>query len=97
MHIPGKLLLLSLLLCRAVMAAETADLTEPAAVRDWLASALAEPLAPPSISVAVSVGGDLVLAEAAGFADLDEKRPATPETTYRSYSISKGVTTVEIE
>ena len=72
------------------------DLTRPEAVRGWLQSALAAPQGPPSISVAVSLGGEIVLAEAAGFADLAGDKPATPDTTYRVYSISKGITAVAV-
>ena len=93
----GVLALLLAVVPPAARAQEVAtDLTRPETVRRWLESALAAPFGPPSISVAVSVGGEIVLAEAVGFADLANKRTATPSTAYRTYSISKGITTVAV-
>jgi CubicO group peptidase (beta-lactamase class C family) len=68
----------------------------PAAVREYLQAYVDAPGGPPSISLAVAVDGDLVLAEAVGFADIGAQRAATPETPYRTYSISKGITAVAV-
>lgn len=88
--------LLTLVAPAAAGAEAAADPTRPEAVRQWLESALAAPCGPPSISVAVSVDGEIVIAEAVGFADLSAKEPATPQTAYRAYSISKGITAVAV-
>jgi len=70
--------------------------SSPEAVRSFLDSVVQQDGAPPSISVAVVVGGAVVLAEAVGQADIKEKVAATPETSYRVYSISKGITAVGV-
>ena len=59
----------------------------------WLASARAA-LDAPSLSAAVSVDGVTVWAGAAGYADLDKRLEATPETAFRIGSTSKAVTSV---
>lgn len=48
----------------------------------------------PSLSVAVSIRGQLAWAAAVGYADLDTLRPAGPDTAYRIGSISKSLTAV---
>lgn len=65
-------------------------------IRAFLLSELARPQAPPSISVAVGVRGRIVLATAVGYADIGKKIPATPETQYRTYSVTKGITAIAI-
>lgn len=50
----------------------------------------------PSISAAVGVNGSLVWAGIIGYADLDEKIPATSDTRYRIGSISKSITAAAV-
>ena len=64
--------------------------------RAWLVEWLDRPYGPPSISVAIAVGDQIVLAEAVGLADIDHEIPATPTTRYRTYSVSKGITAVAV-
>ncbi len=66
----------------------------PRSIDAYLQAYLDAPYGPPSISVAIAVDGEIVLARAAGLADVEAGTPATPETTYRAYSISKGVTAI---
>lgn len=49
-----------------------------------------------SVSVAISVDGQMAYTKAFGFADLEHRVPATPETVYRLASISKPLTAVAI-
>lgn len=51
-------------------------------------------LVSPSISVAVGVGGDLVWADAHGYADIESQTLATPDTVYAIGSVSKPITAV---
>lgn len=46
----------------------------------------------PSVAVAVAKDGEIVWAEGFGWADLDRRVPATPETMYSLASISKPIT-----
>ncbi len=48
----------------------------------------------PSLSAAISVGGETVWSGAAGYADIEAKTPATGDTVYRLGSSSKAVTSV---
>ncbi|UII74514.1 beta-lactamase family protein [Flagellimonas sp. HMM57] len=48
----------------------------------------------PSLSIAVAKQGQLIYASAQGFADLELKVPATPESVYRIGSISKSISAV---
>lgn len=50
----------------------------------------------PSVSIAIGVDNKIVWSEAIGYADLQNKIPATPKTTYRIGSTSKAVTSVAI-
>lgn len=50
----------------------------------------------PGASLAVAIDGRLVLAKAYGYADLEKKIPATPNTTFRMGSITKTLTAVAI-
>jgi CubicO group peptidase (beta-lactamase class C family) len=59
----------------------------------WLIGAQ-DKLDAPSLSAAIAVGGETVWAGAAGFADIEAKTPASPETAYRLGSSSKAVTSV---
>jgi len=61
-----------------------------------LKALLEEPGAPPSISAAVAVDGEIVLAEAFGWADEEAQIVATTETRYRAYSISKAITAIAV-
>lgn len=49
-------------------------------------------LVAPSISVAVAIDGELIWADARGYADIGSKIVATPETRYAIGSVSKPVT-----
>jgi CubicO group peptidase (beta-lactamase class C family) len=49
-------------------------------------------LTAPSISLAVAVNGELVWAEARGYADLESQQAATLDTTYLIGSVSKPIT-----
>jgi len=51
-------------------------------------------LVSPSISAAVGVGGHLVWAGATGYADIESRTPATPNTVYAIGSVSKPITAV---
>jgi len=46
----------------------------------------------PSVSVAVAVAGEIVWEESFGWADRENRRPATPQTPYSLASISKPMT-----
>lgn len=59
----------------------------------WLEEARRQ-VGAPALSAAVSVGGDVVWAGAAGYADLERKVAATPDTVFRIGSTSKAVTSV---
>lgn len=50
----------------------------------------------PGISVAVAVGGKIVFSDGVGYAELDNKTPASGSTVHNIASISKVVTTVGI-
>lgn len=62
---------------------------------NWLKSMYANNQLP-SMSAAVGINGDLVWAGAIGYADLDEKVPATFATRYRIGSISKSLTAAAV-
>ena len=64
---------------------------EFAGVRQYIHEAIQEGLTP-SVAVAVVRDGRVVWAEGFGYADLERKRPATPESIYRLASISKPMT-----
>ncbi|NNK32783.1 MAG: beta-lactamase family protein [Xanthomonadales bacterium] len=51
-------------------------------------------LVSPSLSVAVGVGGNLVWADARGYADIESQTHATPDTLYAIGSVSKPLTAV---
>jgi CubicO group peptidase (beta-lactamase class C family) len=50
----------------------------------------------PGLSVAVGVGGDIVWAEGFGWADLDNRVPAEPETRFRIGTASKALTSAAV-
>ena len=50
----------------------------------------------PSVSVAVAKGGDIVWAEAFGFANVERRVPATPRTRFRTGSVSKTLTAAAV-
>ncbi|MEM7052293.1 MAG: serine hydrolase domain-containing protein [Acidobacteriota bacterium] len=68
----------------------------PEHTRAYLEAFVEAPGGPPSISLAVAVGGEIVVAEAVGWADIAAQVAATPETAYRTYSVSKGITAVAV-
>ncbi len=57
----------------------------------WLAKHRAN-INVPAISAAVAVNGKLVWADAQGWADIDRRLAATPDTTFRIGSTSKAIT-----
>ncbi len=60
---------------------------------EWLSDTRIK-LNAPALSAVVSVGGEIVWAGAAGYADIDNKIEATPQTIFRIGSTSKAVTSV---
>jgi len=50
----------------------------------------------PGISASVSIGDKIVYSSGKGFADLENKIPATGKTIYRIASISKPITSIAI-
>ncbi|HKH90679.1 MAG TPA: serine hydrolase domain-containing protein [Gemmatimonadaceae bacterium] len=46
----------------------------------------------PGLSIAVSRNGQIVFAEGLGYADIERKRPITPDTRFRTASVSKIIT-----
>lgn len=50
----------------------------------------------PSLSVAVARDGEIVWAEAFGFADVDRRAPVTPLTRFRTGSVSKTLTAAAV-
>lgn len=60
-------------------------------VRSFIAERLAKQDAP-SVAVAVARKDRTILAEGFGLADVEAKRPATPDTIYRLASVSKPIT-----
>ncbi|MFF3752305.1 serine hydrolase domain-containing protein [Streptomyces sp. NPDC002018] len=68
-------------------------------VRDGLGEFCAEALREygcPSVSVAVAERGEVVLAEAYGYADTATGRPATPATAYGLASVTKPITATAV-
>jgi D-alanyl-D-alanine carboxypeptidase len=83
-------------------AAGSAVAQEPEGFKDaiglldaWTANRVAS-RGQPSVSLGVVLGDHLVWARSYGFADLDKKTPATPQTLYRIGSITKSFTAVSI-
>lgn len=50
----------------------------------------------PSVSVAVAERGEVILAEAYGWADVTAERPATPQTAYAVASVTKPITATAV-
>jgi CubicO group peptidase (beta-lactamase class C family) len=50
----------------------------------------------PGLSIAVAVGGEIVWAEAFGYADLDTRLPLTPETQLRAGGVSETLTAAAV-
>ena len=50
----------------------------------------------PGLSVAVGVGGELIWAEGFGWADMEQKVPATPETRFRAGEVSIPLTSAGV-
>lgn len=95
MRFPARRFSLAFLCCASLAA--PAPIYAQAAT-DWqarvdsLAEATLEATGLPSIQVAVGFQGAVVFAGAYGFADLEHEVPATPQTRYRTATISKWFT-----
>ncbi|MEZ4415972.1 MAG: serine hydrolase domain-containing protein [Gemmatimonadota bacterium] len=63
--------------------------------RPWLARH-ADSTGAPGLSVAVAVDGEVVWEEGFGFADLENRVPAWPESKFRVASISKAMTSIAV-
>lgn len=66
------------------------------AIKNLLSEKLNQPFGPPSISVAIGVGGEIAVAESVGFANLATKERSTTKTPYRTYSVSKAITAIAV-
>ncbi len=60
--------------------------------RTFVREAVLKEYSLPGMSVAVAIDGKIVWSEAFGFADLETKAPATPNTKFRAGSVSKVFT-----
>ena len=79
---------------RTVNAQEPAGFGEALRLLDtWVATTVAQ-RGQPGLSIGVVLGDRLVWAKGYGFADLEKKVPATPQTLYRVASITKTFTAV---
>jgi CubicO group peptidase (beta-lactamase class C family) len=82
-----------------VLAADSKDTPKPAASLEELDKSLADTFSKakvPGASVTIIEGGQIVLTRGYGFADLETKRPVTPETVFRAGSISKSFTAIGV-
>jgi CubicO group peptidase (beta-lactamase class C family) len=82
-----------------VQAADSKDTPKPAASLEELDKRLADTFSKakvPGVSVTIIEGGQIVLTKGYGFADLETKRPVTPETVFRAGSISKSFTAIGV-
>jgi CubicO group peptidase (beta-lactamase class C family) len=86
----------SLAACSEEAAIPEVSFEGPESIGSYLNAYIEAPGGPPSISIAVGVDGEIVLAAASGVANIADGTPATPETPYRTYSISKGITAVAV-
>ena len=50
----------------------------------------------PGLSLAVGIAGEIVWAEGFGWADIDERRPVTPQTLFRIGSVAKPMTATAV-
>ncbi len=82
-------LLLALLTGAAAAQAPAASAPPAAAAAHAAAAALREQVGSPGLAAAVAVDGTLVWAEGFGWADLEQKVAATPDTRFRIGSVSK--------
>jgi len=77
---------------RTVNAQEPTGFGEALRLLDaWVATTVAQ-RGQPGLSIGVVLGDRLVWAKGYGFADLEKKVPATPQTLYRVASITKTFT-----
>ncbi|HEX8171300.1 MAG TPA: serine hydrolase domain-containing protein [Thermoanaerobaculia bacterium] len=79
---------------RAQRAQRSPSIAPPAAllpVRAYIEEKVSRGIVP-SLAVALSRDGKLLWSEAFGFADLEERRAATPDTIYKLASLSKPIT-----
>jgi CubicO group peptidase (beta-lactamase class C family) len=82
-----------------VQAAGAEDTPRPAASLEELDKRLADTFTKakvPGVSVTIIEGGQIVMTKGYGYADLETKRPVTPETVFRAGSISKSFTAIGI-
>lgn len=82
--------------CCVIPAAKADDGTRPAPeefaeVREYIRQGIKDGLAP-SVAVAVVRDDRVIWAEGFGYANIDQKKPATPNSIYRLASISKPIT-----
>ncbi len=89
-------LLLTLTLCAAGTAQESTLPPETRAAIDKAAEEVLAKSGVPSASIAVVKDGKLAYVKAYGVADVDKKRPATPEMRYSIGSISKQFTAAAV-
>ena len=74
-------------------AAEYADAVERA--RPFVRALVVEENLP-GLSLAVGIAGEIVWAEGFGWADIDERRPVTPQTLFRIGSVAKPMTATAV-
>ena len=82
--------------CQIINSEHQSDDQLKTEINQLLNSAIDRLGAPASWSIAISKNGRTVFAGAAGLMDKENKEKATPETVYRSYSISKAITAVAV-
>ncbi|HSJ15234.1 MAG TPA: serine hydrolase domain-containing protein [Longimicrobiales bacterium] len=80
----------------AALTGSTSTHREAAAATHAFAVELMEREGLPALSIAVGVGGRIVHSEGLGFADLEQRVPATPLTRFRIGSVSKSVTSAAL-
>jgi serine beta-lactamase-like protein LACTB len=83
------------LLCLIAAASQAADLPQTTVTRiDSLCAKFLEKANVPGLTVAIGLSNEVAWEKGYGFADLEHKVPATPQTRYRTASIAKSVTAV---
>src|SRR6516165_10614043 len=88
--------LISLFLFCALAVAETKLGTEQKSALDAEVRSLLDSEHLPGVSVAIARNGQVIYRSAAGWADIEHRRKATPKTLYRLASISKPLTAVAV-
>ena len=84
------------MLSAALASAGFAHVQDAPAEAQRLVEATRERWGAPAISVAVSVGDEVVLTLGLGLADVENGKPAGPNTVYRIASVSKPITAVAV-